>query len=147
MVWKAILKVRNLVMGLVGFGVGDGSQVRFWHDRWCGEVALKDSFPRLYMVARDRDGVVVTAMEWVGDVLMWGPSFRRALRDEEEGDLTTLLGMLGRAKVRRHGEDFLTWEGGGGSTFSVRALYKAISYKEGVRFRVKAIGGKGTPLG
>ena len=31
------------------FEVEDGSKVRFWHDLWCGDMALKDAF-QFYLV-------------------------------------------------------------------------------------------------
>jgi hypothetical protein len=31
------------------FEVRDGSKIRFWHDQWCGDVALKEAF-LIYLV-------------------------------------------------------------------------------------------------
>ena len=31
--------------------VGDGANVSFWHDLWCGNKALKEAFPDLYGIA------------------------------------------------------------------------------------------------
>ena len=31
-----------------GFEVGNGANVRFWCDLWCGDKALKEAFPNLY---------------------------------------------------------------------------------------------------
>jgi hypothetical protein len=31
------------------FDVGDGYKISFWHDRWCGDIALKEAFP-IYLV-------------------------------------------------------------------------------------------------
>jgi hypothetical protein len=33
------------------FEVGDGSKIRFWHDKWCGDQVLKDIFLDLYSIA------------------------------------------------------------------------------------------------
>jgi len=31
--------------------VGDGSEVSFWHDLWCKDMALKEAFLDLYGIA------------------------------------------------------------------------------------------------
>jgi hypothetical protein len=36
------------------FDPGIGSQISFWEDVWCGECALKDTFPSLFSIARFR---------------------------------------------------------------------------------------------
>ena len=28
--------------------VGDGESTLFWHDQWCGDVALREQFSRLF---------------------------------------------------------------------------------------------------
>jgi hypothetical protein len=38
--------------------VGDGFLTRFWHDILCGDSLLKDSFPELFCLARNRDATV-----------------------------------------------------------------------------------------
>lgn len=47
-----------------------------------------------------------------------------------------------REKVRRGGDNSLIWRGGGGASFSVNHLYKAIAIQGGERFPVKAIWGR-----
>ena len=32
------------------FDVGDGSRVKFWHDIWCGNCPLKETFPKLFCI-------------------------------------------------------------------------------------------------
>ena len=34
--------------------VGDGESTLFWHDRWCGAVALRDRFSRLFDLALNK---------------------------------------------------------------------------------------------
>ena len=40
------------------YDVGDGTRVRFWHDLWQGETTLKDRYPTLFLIARDRGATV-----------------------------------------------------------------------------------------
>jgi hypothetical protein len=38
--------------------LGNGSRIRFWDNVWCGEMPLKEAFPVLYDIARDKDALV-----------------------------------------------------------------------------------------
>lgn len=38
--------------------VGDRSRVRFWKDKWCGSYCLKEDFPRLYSLSREKKGLL-----------------------------------------------------------------------------------------
>ena len=46
--------------------LGDGSWSRFWHDQWCGDTKLKDDFPVLYSIAREKDASVAASVEFLG---------------------------------------------------------------------------------
>lgn len=47
-------------------------------------------------------------MEWVGEVLVCAPSFRRNFREVEVEELARLLEVLQRVKVGRIGDDAFT---------------------------------------
>jgi hypothetical protein len=39
--------------------VGDGSDISFWHDWWCGDRYLKQYFPVLFSIVRNKDATMV----------------------------------------------------------------------------------------
>lgn len=47
--------------------IKNGKQVRFWHDVWIGTSALKDCFPRLFLISLDKDYMVANVGQWVND--------------------------------------------------------------------------------
>jgi len=47
--WKNIMRGRGNIYSHPRFEVGDGSKV---HDLWCGDMALKDVFPYLVLLAQ-----------------------------------------------------------------------------------------------
>jgi hypothetical protein len=46
--WRNIRNCWGSFSNIISFKVGDESRICFWHDVWCGDVALKYSFPKLY---------------------------------------------------------------------------------------------------
>jgi len=41
------------------FVVGDDSEVSFWHDLWCGDHPLKETFPELFSIPSSSNAFVV----------------------------------------------------------------------------------------
>lgn len=78
-------------MGLMGLGVGVGSTVRLWHDKWGGDNDLKVAFPTLFNLFLDNNEMVADWMEWVRESILWAPLFRRNSRDDEVRELARLL--------------------------------------------------------
>jgi hypothetical protein len=48
------------------FEVGDGSKIRFWHDWWCGDVALLEAFSNLFGITCVKVASVTTHLEFFG---------------------------------------------------------------------------------
>uniref|UniRef100_A0A2N9EHP5 Reverse transcriptase domain-containing protein n=1 Tax=Fagus sylvatica TaxID=28930 RepID=A0A2N9EHP5_FAGSY len=56
--WKFIRHRWDKFSRLLKFEVGDGTNIRFWEDVWCGGEPLKDVFPELHRIARVQAAVV-----------------------------------------------------------------------------------------
>ena len=59
----------------LSFVVGDGQRIKFWKDRWCGDIPLNVVFPSLFTCACAKEA-------WVGDAwsveqgrVCWNPTF------------------------------------------------------------------------
>lgn len=51
--------------------LGRGNKVRFWEDEWFGPISMKELFPRLYSVSEDKNKVIESIGEWVGERWQW----------------------------------------------------------------------------
>jgi hypothetical protein len=61
--------------------VGEGNWVRFWNDQWCRETKLKEDFPELYSIAREKDASVAANVEFLGGMFQWNVIFGREIHD------------------------------------------------------------------
>ena len=86
--------------------MGDGKNVRFWKDKWCGTTPLCEAFPSLFAIATFKEA-------WVNEVWTaegerrgsWTPSFNRLFNDWEMEEVGRLLCYLEGKMVRVDEED------------------------------------------
>ncbi|KAK1327111.1 hypothetical protein QJS10_CPA01g01914 [Acorus calamus] len=57
-IWNGILSATPCFVEVVGWEVGNGRAIRFWHDQWVGDTPLKSKFPELFTIATDKEGLV-----------------------------------------------------------------------------------------
>ena len=57
---------------MLKFEVGDGTHVRFWDDVWCTDGSLKEAYPKLFRIARDKDACVTDNFQRQGDYSLGG---------------------------------------------------------------------------
>ena len=57
--------------------VGDGTTISFWHNQWNEEGLLKDLFPSLFALAKDREASVADYRVQGSDSSVWMPIFVR----------------------------------------------------------------------
>ncbi|XP_028070368.1 uncharacterized protein LOC114272864 [Camellia sinensis] len=64
-VWSDILHLVEKRPALVEFylsnlqlSVGNGGRIHFWEDKWFNNVCLKEEFPRLYSLSKEKDSTI-----------------------------------------------------------------------------------------
>ena len=85
-IWKGIMSGWEVYLQHVEFVVGSGSRVRFWHDKWCGEIPLWDRFPLLFYSSLLRDATIdsLFVRPNFGGVHEWNIIFVRNFNDWED---------------------------------------------------------------
>lgn len=107
--------------------VGNVDPTPLWVDSWLGERSLKDVFPRLYRVARDKDAVVSERYRLEGGRAQWHFDFRRNLRDFENEYLVGMQPLLWDFPLSIEEEDELIWTWESSGVFSVRSMVGRIN--------------------
>ena len=69
----------------VEYKVGVGDRVKFWTNRWCGDLSLHLAFPALYNFAANREASVESSLicQEVGDRRIWNVRFIQGPNDWE----------------------------------------------------------------
>lgn len=65
--WKHIRRGWDTYSRYSWFKVGEGSKIKFWHNVWCGNWALKETFPQVYGLAMYSTHL----LEGVEDKIFW----------------------------------------------------------------------------
>ncbi|XP_026428621.1 uncharacterized protein LOC113324513 [Papaver somniferum] len=134
--WTEILKAREFVKAGDVLNIGSGVCMYFWDDVWIGEYLLKQLFPSLFVIARQKNAL---ASELISSEGAWILNFPRNLNDQEMLELENLLQIIGNpsrlvnedSRQWRYGEDFsvanayAALETGGLLTFPDKHLYNS----------------------
>ncbi|XP_028078613.1 uncharacterized protein LOC114280444 [Camellia sinensis] len=126
--------------------VGVGDRVRFWRDRWCGDLTLEEWFPLVFGIAVDAEVLMGVVWSGQGVSTFWNVGLRRAVQDWEQGQLVELLAFLYGLRVGEDGQVSLVWEcPGAKGTFSVSSYYRVLAHVEEVALPWKCVWVPGTP--
>ena len=87
--------------------LGDGGQIRFWEDKWCGEIPLCDQFPTLYAMATSKGDKVGEVWDITRDEGGWNLRFIRPFNDWEMEEIQRLISLISSKKsIRGKGTKF-----------------------------------------
>jgi hypothetical protein len=137
-VWKHIRRGWGVFSRFVRYEVGDGTKIRFWHDLWCGDQPLKESFSELFSIACCKEA-------WVADHLQFSNGnsvefiFYQTCADWEVELVTAFFNVLYSLRVRQGGEDSIWWIPSKRRKFEVRSFYQALSTLASSSFPWKSI--------
>ena len=77
--WKNISRGWPTFSHHILYDIGDGSKLKFWQDRWCGETSLVVSYHELFRFCQDQEISVAEIMKFDNRILFWDVSFFRGL--------------------------------------------------------------------
>ena len=127
--WKVIVnmleatKVRdNRFHELIRGKLGCGDNIRFWLDLWWGDTLLKDRWPRLFMLDKNKKCWVGERLRFSAGVVQFNPNWRRGPATVEElsehQDLDRLLDGVAVSDQR----DRWVWNAQENESFSVQSV-------------------------
>ena len=114
--------------------MGNGRRVRFSKDIWCGNDALCDSFPSMYVLAASKKAWLVELWDSTGEEGGWNPRFSRPFNVWEVEEVERLLLTIQGKRLDTNLEDRVIWKETKDRNFFVKSLYNAFDCRSAVPF-------------
>ncbi|RVW45237.1 hypothetical protein CK203_067434 [Vitis vinifera] len=108
--WNHVINEKKkwgIVSSRIPFLVGNRRRVKFWKDKWCGNVLCEGG---------------------------WSPYFSRPLNNWEAGSVERFLSCLDGLRVHRDEEDRALWTKTKNGKFTVKSLYTALESGKSISF-------------
>jgi hypothetical protein len=139
--WKGILSGWDDYFQHVQFVVGQGNRVRFWEDKWCGDLALKDRFPLLFTCSSNQGATLDTVLRRSasGGVGEWNVTFTRSFNDWEVEMVVEFFHVLSSVAVPNLVPDGLKWNCNKDGVFDSRSFYVALNNRPGLLLTWKSV--------
>jgi hypothetical protein len=124
--WKSISRGWTDFSSFVSYKVGDGSHIKFWTDKWCGESPLRLQFPDLYRMARLKNALVQDVLVFNGSNIHWDVRFFREAQDWEIELIAKFMDLLYSVNIRPAEADAICWCPSSHKIFEVKSFYKLL---------------------
>ena len=119
--WAGLMATKKYSFRYGSFSIKNGSEIRFWEDKWLGNATLRNNI-QLYTI------LYVTRMILLPRFLETFPSnvtFRRDLIGPRLQSWNILLQRFSMVQLS-HGSDVFHWNLHGNGKFSVESMYRAL---------------------
>ena len=112
------MKVKRDFFRFGSFIVKDGTQVRFWEDKWLGNSSLQEQYPCLYNITRPKHVTIAEVLSGPSPNLSW----RRDLIGPKLVAWNNLLSRIANIELA-HEQDEFHWNLHPNGKFSVKSHY------------------------
>jgi hypothetical protein len=119
--WAGLMTTKKFFFPHGNFSIKDGSEIRFWEDKWLGSTTLREQYPALYIIVRHKNDTLATVLESYPPAI----SFRRDLVGPRLASWIELLQRLASVQLT-HGSDEFKWNLTTNGIFTVGSMYGAL---------------------
>jgi hypothetical protein len=119
--WAGLMATKNQFFRLGKFSIKDGSEIRFWEDKWLGTTTLREQYPTLYSIVRHKEDTIAKVMESSPPNV----TFRRDISGQRLASWNALLQRLANVHLQ-DGLDEFRWNLHENGKFSVDSMYNAL---------------------
>ncbi|KAF9602254.1 hypothetical protein IFM89_026339 [Coptis chinensis] len=124
--WRGILASKSLFFSGVRYCVGQGNNIRFWHDVWCGEEPFSLRFQNIFRFTVLKEGTAMDHMSMDVNGVNWNLQVcRRSIRESEAISLNALTDAISTTHIG-DGDDSWEWKWTKEKTFTVKSFYRQL---------------------
>jgi hypothetical protein len=91
------MATKNKFFCLGKFSIKDGSEIRFWEDKWLDTTTLREQYPALYSIVRHKEDTIAKVMESSPPNV----TFRRDISGQRLVSWNALLQHFGKCPLTR----------------------------------------------
>jgi hypothetical protein len=124
--WKVIMAGWDNFAQQVELQVGDGTRVRLWHDRWCGDAPLKELFSTLFVCSSNREATIDSVLIHQNGGVDWNVSFVQHFNDWEMDVVAAFLNQLYSYIPSNSDNDVMWWRLNKKGCFDICLYYYAL---------------------
>ena len=134
--WRSIRMGWEVFSKNIQFKVGVGNRVKFWTDRWCGDLPLHLAFPVLYNFVANKAASVDSSLicQGVGDRKTWDVCFIRGPNDWEVDVMDDFFRFLASNLPSVTDGDHMRWKLTKNGDFNIRSFYHKLHGSASVVF-------------
>jgi hypothetical protein len=96
------MAAKKYFFGMGSFSIRDGSEIRFWEDKWLGKATLCEQYLALYKIIRHKGDTIAKVMESSPPNV----SFRRDLSGQRLVSWNALLQHLANIQLQSGHDEF-----------------------------------------
>jgi hypothetical protein len=115
------MKVKDNSLRLQSFKLNNDEQIRFWEDKWIGNLAFKDKYHALYNTTRKRSDTVASVL----GIVPLNISFHRNLDDSSRMRWNELVRSIVHVRVTND-DDLIRCNLHQNGQFTVHSMYLAL---------------------
>lgn len=137
--WKNIVKplvvvssINTTLLDNIAYTLGNGKHIRFWTHEWIDGTVLKFSFPRIFALAVNKEGVVADFGRSENGKWVWDVTLRRPVFNWEVTQWTTFLDILSDYSVCEDLNDKLIWKKTCSGKYYAKSFSTTVSSHENV---------------
>ena len=123
--WAGLMATKKHFFRFGSFVIKDGSEIRFWEDKWLGNTTLREQYPALYSIVHHKSDTISTVMETSPPNV----TFMRDLMGPRLAAWNALIGRLAMVQLSQ-GTDEFRWNLQENGKFSVDSMYRALVHSD-----------------
>jgi hypothetical protein len=119
--WSGLMKVKEDFLRFASFKLNNGTQIRFWEDKWISNTSFWDKYPSLYDIVRRKSDIVPSVLS----TIPLNVSFERSWNETNRRRWYELVLSIVHIQLNND-VDQIRWNLHQNGQFTIHSMYLAV---------------------